>query len=388
MKRINLFCKSFHYGWFALLLLLTLSDCVTPFDPEISKYEDLLVVDGAISNIPGSAYVNLSKTSSYSGRTKNPLNAASVTLIDELDNRILFNNSANGKYTPANRDFAGEIGRSYKIYIETAEGIICESPFEKIPEPIPLDAVNYEFISGDNDRDRGLEITVDVLNKNRTNAYFLWEYTETWQFEVPNVSSFVPDSRVCYKTAKPPVFLIGTTQNLVQKQLVKHPLYFINNSSNRLYIKYSVNVTQHTLTEPTYVFYHDLIEVNENQGGLFDASPITLIGNMRNLSDPDLPVLGNFQVSGAAAKRIFINHAVVAGKLIVPSGFENCQTQYAGELTGGGLLDSLAHAGWFVIDRTFNPAANDTIITLVNYRACCDCKMNGTNVKPEFWESE
>jgi len=305
-----------------------------------------------------------------------------------MDNRIQFINPANGRYTPADPDFSGEIGRSYKIHIETADGIVCESMAETLPEPIPLDDVKYEFKDGRNDREKGLQIFVDVLNVDNENAYFYWEYTETWEFEVPYKSSYVPDASTCYKTAKPPVFIINSTLNLVNKQILNYPLYFIDNTTNRLYIKYSVNVTQHTLSQQTYVYYHDLKEVNENRGSLYDTAPITLIGNMRNLLDPNQPVLGNFQVSGAFSKRIFIEKRDVAGKLNVPDGFDYCQTKYAGIKTGALLLDSLSKAGWMVMDSSYNEAVNDTIITFTNSRACYDCTMNGTNIKPDYWDRE
>ncbi len=379
---------SINTGKLHLLLLLCLSGCVAPFEPEIHKYENLLVVDGAVSNIPGSVYVKLSKTSSYDNRTENPINSASVTLIDDLDNRIPFINPAPGKYLPPDPDYAGQIGRSYKILIETVDGISCESVFEELKEPVQLGEVKYVFTRHDGDGEWDLEIQVDVKNANNLNDYFYWEYAETWEFEVPYTSPYEPDARVCYRTFKPPVFLINSTENLSQKQLLNYPLYPIDVNSNRLYIKYSVLVTQHTLSEQTYMYYRDLKEINENRGSLFDNSPITLIGNIRNLTNSRQPVLGNIQVSGAVNKRIFIENSDIADKLTVFSGYDDCQQEYAGITTDARLLDSLTRAGWYIMDRVFNPAANDTILTLTNSKGCCDCKMNGTNIKPDYWDTE
>jgi hypothetical protein len=388
MKCTSTHTARFSFIWLPLFLVLSLVNCVESFEPEIKKYEDLLVIDGAISNIPGSVYVKLSKTSPYNERNRVLVNAASVTLMDDLDNKIKFLNSANGKYTPPDPDYAGQIGRSYKVTIETADGINCESQLEELKEPVPLDEVKYVFKDGANDTERGLQILIDVKNINNLNAYFYWEYTETWEFEVPLISSYKPEASVCYKSFTPPVFLISSTQDLAQKQILNFPLYFIDNTSNRLYKEYSVVITQHTLNEQTYVYYHDLKELNENRGSLFDSTPLTLIGNLRNLSNPDQPVLGNFQVSGAVTQRIFIKNRDIADKLIVPSGYENCLAQFGGMKTDGRLLDSLMKAGWVIYDRSFNPASNDTILSLTNYQACCDCTKNGSIVKPDFWDNE
>jgi hypothetical protein len=259
---------------------------------------------------------------------------------------------------------------------------------DRLNEPITLDTVKYRFKDGDNDSQKGLQMLLDVKNKDNTNAYFYWEYKETWEFQVPFLSSMKPEAQICYKIYSPPVFSISTTNAYSDKQIVDFPLYFINNTTNRLYRKYSVLVTQHTLTEQTYIYYHDLKEINENRGSLFDTSPVTLIGNMRNLSHPEEPVLGNFQVSGASTKRIFIKNIDIRDKLIVPSGYERCEMQFGGMISDGAFLDSLMKAGWIVFEKTFNPAANDTILSLANYGVCFDCTRDGTIVKPDFWDIE
>jgi hypothetical protein len=345
-------------------------------------------VDGAVSNIPGSAYLKLTKTSPYNNPKKIYVNAAKVTLIDNLGNETHFLNSTNGKYAPGDPQFCGTIGRSYKIRIETANGQICESEFEEMKQPIALDSVKYVFKDGATDEEKGLMILLDVNNTENLNTYFYWEYTETWEIEAPFLSSFKPNSTICYKIYTPPVFNIYSTGSSSRKQIIDYPLFFINNTTNRLYRKYSVIVTQHTLNERTYTFYHDLKDINEDKGSLFDTAPVTLIGNINNLSNPVQPVLGNFQVSGSATQRIFITNDEIKSKLNVPSGYEKCELKYGGLLTDGAMLDSLIKAGWTVFDKSFNNAANDTILSLTNYRGCCDCTKDGTNVKPDYWDNE
>lgn len=362
--------------------------CIEPYEPEIGKYENLLVVEGAISNIPGSAFVKLSKTSRYNEQKIVYINAAKVTITDDQNNIIRLKNTAKGLYTAVDAEFCGEIGRSYKLTVETADGIICESTMDRLNEPIDLDAVKYSFKDGENDSRKGLQILLDVENKDNLNAYFYWEYTETWEFEVPFISSLKPEARICYKIYTPPVFNIGSTAAYSDKQLTNYPLYFIDNTTNRLYIKYSVLVTQHTLTEQTYLFYHNLKEINENRGSLFDTYPITLEGNMRNLSHPENPVLGNFLVSGASTKRLFIKNIEIRDKLTVPSGYDRCDIRFGGMMSDGAYLDSLIKAGWIVFEKAFNSATNDTVLSLSNYRGCFDCTKDGTIVKPDFWDIE
>ena len=371
-----------------MFIFLVLVACITPFEPEIDMFENVLVVDGAISNIPGSSYVRLSRTSPYNEQIRIDVDVATVILIDDLDNRVQFINVGRGEYLLTDSTYAGQVGRSYKIHIETRDGTIYESTPEELKVPIPLDEVKYEFVDGPDDSRRGLKILVDVENKDNRNAYLYWQYAETWEFEVPYSSPYEPDSKICYITNRPPLFIINSTSDLVQNQLLNFPLYFIDNLSNRLSRKYSVLITQYTLTEQTYLFYQDLKEINENKGGLFDKTPIALVGNMQNISNPDQVVLGNFQVSGAVTQRIFIDNFEVSSKLVVPSEFEDCQIEYVGMFTDAYLLDSLLKDEWIIIDKYFNEYRNDTILTLTPSEKCYDCKQNGTNIKPEFWENE
>jgi hypothetical protein len=370
------------------LLALILAGCVTPFEPSIEKYENLLVVDGAISNIPGSVYVKLSRTSPYNELITIDVDVAEVTLVDDLDNKTELKNITNGEFVIMDPNFAGEVGRSYKIVVETSDGVICESAFEELINPIPIDGVKYEFVDGPDDTKRGLEIQVDVENKDNRNAYFYWQYVETWEFEVPYISPYEPDSKICYKTTRPPVFIINSTSDLVENQLIDFPLYFIDNTSNRLYRKYSVLITQYTITEPTFIFYQNMKEINEDKGSLFDKSPVTLVGNMHCITNPDQIVLGNFQVSGADTKRIFINNIEVADKLAVPSEYEDCEIEYLAMFRDAYRLDSLIKEDWIIMDKYFNPSINDTMVFLTGSVKCYDCKHDGTNIKPEFWDTE
>lgn len=368
------------------ILFLVISSCISPFEPNIEKYEEVLVVDGGISNIPGSVYVKLSKTSVYTDRREKLLNSAKITLIDDLGNMYDLENTSVGYYTLPDSTFSGQIGRSYKIHVETIDGIICESEFEPINDPIPLDSIRYSFKSGSNDVEMGVQISVDVNNRNNANSNFYWEYNETWKYEVPYVSNLEPNSSVCYKSVKPPHFIIASTKNLSQNSFSDYPIYFINNTTNRLFIKYSVIITQHTITDRNYLYYQNLIEVNESNGSLFDKTPVTLTGNMRNLSDPEQPILGNFQVSGAVTKRIFISNNEIKDYMVVPSGFSNCSDILAGQISQAFLVDSLLKAGWIIMDADYNRTKQDTMLWMSNSRGCYDCKTAGTNIKPDFWE--
>ncbi|MCK9208819.1 MAG: DUF4249 domain-containing protein, partial [Salinivirgaceae bacterium] len=245
--------------------IFVFSTCIEPFKPDIDKYESLLVVDAIITSEGGSGHVILSKTYPYDETFTTYVDGANVSLINEDGMEYNFINYKEGYYTIADSSFEAIIGEDYKIRIETTDGEICESTFETLTEPVPIDSIYYQFISGNDPKSKGLQILMNIENNEKKNVYFSWEYIETWEFEVPYASPYFEGLTTCYKTVKPAVFLIKSLKDYENRQLLAYPLYFIDNTTNRLYIKYSVLITQYTLSESAYNFLKELKEINEEQ---------------------------------------------------------------------------------------------------------------------------
>jgi hypothetical protein len=371
-----------------LFLLGLIQGCVERYEPNISKYESLMVVDAILTNQAGSAHVTLSKTYPYNKDVDTYIDDALVKLIDENGIEYAFLNEKQGSYILADSLFEARVGEKYKIYIETPDGTVCESTYETITQPVAIDSIYYEFVDSDDDKSKGLQILMDVKNNENRSQYFAWEYIETWEFEVPYVSSYVPNSLVCYRTARSSVFLIQSTKEYSQGNLTEYPVYFIDNTTNRLLIKYSVLISQYSLNESTYTFLKDLKEINEEQGTLFDKAPMTLIGNLINLTDPNIPVLGNFQVSAVFTKRLTLKNRDFTFRLDPPSGFEDCMVKYLSTELEQGRLDSFLRTNWSVIDTLIYTEPVDTLVGISNSVFCYDCKVSGTIIKPDYWDEE
>lgn len=371
-------------------VLIIFHGCITPFEPKIEKYDNLLVVDGLITNLPNTCTVKLSRTYPYNQKRNRPEINAEVKLTDDLNNEIILKDNEDGTYLPESHDFAGVIGRRYKLHIKTTKGEICESDMEEIREPVDIGDVYYEEKENAENGINQIQFYVDAYDPLGRASYYSWDYSETWEFWVPYVSmsAYLPETKICYSDVTSRKILIESTKDYTEDKVIRFPLYYVTNMTNRLSVKYSVLVTQYVLSEKTYEFYYNLKNINENTGTLFDPTPVILTGNIFSISSPGQPVLGNFQVSGASVKRVFVHRYDLPNDWIIPTEYEFCRADLISYKDDRARIDSLIRLGWTVMDTLFDPIENDTLLGLVISRSCFDCTTKGKVQKPDFWNEE
>lgn len=370
-----------------LIILLITGDCIYPFEPQIDKYYNVLVIDGLLTNLPGSCYVKLSHTYPYNGRDYRSETGAGVRIIDDLGSEMILNDAGNGLYLPEDSTFTGIIGRHYKVSIETASGGLFESGFEELKEPVDIEDIYYQVVDK-GDGISGIQIYVNTWDPMKKSFYYAWDYREAWEYRVPyaSVSDFLPELKICYKDVTSRKILIESTKSYIDDKVIEFPLFFVDNTTNRLSVKYSVLVRQYVLTEKTYQFFRNVKDINENTGTLFDRTPVIMVGNIVNVLSPKEPVLGNFQVSGASERTLFVYRDDLRDQMNVPSEYEFCDGRLLSMKEDRAQIDSLIRLGWVGMDTIPDPEKNDILLGLVISRSCYDCRTNGTLKKPEFWE--
>jgi hypothetical protein len=305
------------------------------------------------------------------------------------------------------------VGNSYKLQIKL-DGQIYESGFETITPPVPIDRVYWEYQVKDNGID-GIELLLDThdpLNKTR---YYAWYVDETWKFVVPIEVVEHPEWRTCYKYYTSSKFDIATSAQRINDIIERHQLRFFDETTNRIYIRYSANVRQYALTEPSYSYFKELITINQNQGSLFDPTPGSIIGNIKNTQNGDIPVLGYFLAAGVSEKRIFIDRKEVPVTYQPTDGFDHCNTEmliipilpenfqmppkdlhdtllYQLYLERNVTYDSLIGYGYVESGKFSNPftelrkptSDNAWFITL-DKPHCFNCTLTGESEVPAFW---
>ena len=136
---------------------------------------------------------------------------------------------------------------------------------------------------------------------------------------------------------------------------------------------YSLLVRQMALSKQAYDFWDQLRINNDQEGGLYETQPLSIIGNMINLTHPEKKVLGFFSGVAMKSKRIFLSEVpdlplyfstFCSPGLIRNPFIEFTPNEYPIYLMGDA-------ANWYPVQLN---------------EECINClMMGGTTVKPDFW---
>ncbi len=369
-----------------LLLMQILLGCREQYFPKIEKYEDILVVDGLITDHEGPHMVRLSRSFSFDESFPDPEVGALVIIFDEDQNEYYFSEEQAGVYQ-SSLNLKGEIGRSYMLHVSTADGETYESDWVELRSVPEIDSVTFEFeerpTTDINDPFYGVQIKINTHDPLDQTRYYRWEWTESWEFLTPISSSLYPGEHRCWGSSRSSIIAIGTSEHLSKDVLDDFPVYFISAGNSKLRIKYSTLVSQYSLSREAYSYWKSLQDITQNMGSLFDPTPAMVNGNLHNQNNSDIPVLGIFQASAVTSQRIFIDRSDIPAFLNIPSGFAACNFYTTADSTEIAYYDN--HDYPFV-DEYIDGETLFHIYT--NSPVCFRCTMSGTNERPEYWPVE
>ncbi|HUX57033.1 MAG TPA: DUF4249 domain-containing protein [Bacteroidales bacterium] len=364
-------------------VLLVLNGCIVQFLPETNEEQELLVVEGLITDQYGPSTIKLSKSLPLGGRNAaRPFEGCNVSISDDLGNNYNLYETVAGTYITNPSDFQGIIGRSYILHISTNASPISLSyrslPMEMKPVP-PMDSIFYEKIAINDGRvgtqiPEGCQIYVNTHDPENVCKFYRWEYSETWEFKLP----YLVPNKICWISSSSDQINIKSTASLVEDRINRYPLTFISNMTDRLRVKYSILVNQYSLNEDEYLYWEKLQNISEHIGGLYDITPSSINNNIWCVESPDEKVLGYFSVSASSSKRIFVKDNF---KGIIDL-YNSCN---ADTVFGGEPISFLNEFVWVVIDHQM-PPPSFKVITYT--KGCYDCSVRGTTIEPIFWRDD
>jgi len=361
------------------LLLLLLPGCITQFIPQTSEDKEILVVEGLVTDQPGTNSIKLSKSLPLGGRSAaKPLSGAIVTVSDDLGYIVNFSESSAGYYIPPDF-FHGELGRKYTLHVNVnsvSDNLKYESvPVEMKPVPV-IDSVFYEKLTlvesnGASTAQQGCQVYVNTHDPSNQCKFYRWEFAETWEFILP----YAVPNKICWVSSNSDVINIKSTSVLAEDKVNRFPLNFISNESDRLRVKYSILVKQYSLNEDEYLYWEKLQNISQQVGGLYDIIPSSISSNVFSTDDPDEKVLGYFSVSASTTKRLFIKDNF-SGLIDL---YKDCGQD---TIFDGRPIANLNSTVWVIIDHPLPPPS----YKIITYsKGCADCTARGTKIMPDFW---
>ena len=373
------------------ILAVLLNSCIEKYWPDLDgAYQDALVVDGTITDKPGPYTVKLSRSSSVESPKWLAYTGCNVSIICDDGNVENLTESEPGVYQTSPQGMKGEIGKKYKINIKTSSEQTYESTFEELKAPVELAAVYFEEEtqpSEDLNHDlEGLRFYVDTKVAASNTNYLLWKMESTYKFQSSYLIRYIYDHRrlelfpqpdsfyTCWKSDQIPELFTYETAQLSEPLIEHFPLHFVSTEDRELSIRYSLLVHQLTITEEAFSYWNSLREQNENQGGMYNKQPYQILGNVKNINNPDEAVMGYFLVAGVSSQRIFVNRPTLTYY------YWNCVLTKADYERVGDLRRS-SSSEWPIYLTTDNNGR----IAFPDQR-CLDCReKDGKIEEPEFW---
>ena len=383
-----------------ILYILTICfvlGCAKPYNPKvITSANNYLVVEGTINTGGDSTTIKLSRTVNInSGTTTNPVTDATVVIQDDQNDSYSLQNLNNGYYTSAILNLGNT--HKYRLSVTTSDGKVYLSDYVA-PVPAPaIDSVGFEVKSN------GVQIYLNTHDPNNNTHYYHWDYVETWQFHSKYASAYIstgtsillrtPAQAIyyCFGNSISNNILLGSSAKLSQDVINQAPITFIPSTSEKIEIRYSINIKQSALSADAYNYFQLLKQNTEQLGSIFDAQPSQLTGNIHCTTDPTLPVIGYISAGTIQQKRIYINSTQLPVTWI-PTYPYDCELDSAYFVNPKNGTNEVA--------RFLIPLPNDNIPTneffilgssapagyLFSDVDCVDCTIRGTVTKPAFWQ--
>ncbi|MDA3953908.1 MAG: DUF4249 domain-containing protein [Bacteroidales bacterium] len=308
-----------------LVLSILILGCRDEFILESDIYDQIMVVDGMISNEPGPYTIYLSQTAPVNSDANIPLEDYIVTLYDNTGKYEILSETESGKYVTFTGGIQGIIGNKYSISIINPDGVEYLSDFQELKQPVELESVYHEIDTTVSInypyKIPGYQFYIDTKSSSTQDNYFLWDITETFEYDSDyrfeyyenrlgmtfyNVPSLLK-LKTCWKTQKVNSIFTGNTSNLSIPQITHQPLHFVSTETKKLSKRYSILLTQYMIGEKEYKYWQEMEEILSEKNFLVATQPYNVTGNIQNVNNPNEKVYGYFTVATVSKTRIFVD---------------------------------------------------------------------------------
>lgn len=373
------------------LILLLAQACIEPYEPVINETQQVMVIDGMISDRPGLHQVRVSISTPYSDPSFRPVMGCVVSVTDDQGNVEFYHESweAAGIYEAwLDEPFLG-IGKAYSLQVVAPSNRIYVSDYDTLLSCPPVDSLYYiHEVSGGDDPDdvwQGLQFYNDVRGFDGGTRNYRWKSIATWEYHSPhtpqyvryrgqNIPYIVDSVSTCYLTEAIETVYAASTQLLSENNIYRNKLHYVSDQTPRLAERYSLLVEQHSLTDQAYNYWEKLAAQSSSSASLYETQPSSSQGNIYSTNQPREKVLGCFYATQIQEKRIFVDY----DELDFYVGAYSCR------------LDTLVDNSSFLFDRYYYLISLAPIGAgppwLGGNRDCFNCKERGGDSEiPDFW---
>ena len=339
----------------AVLFLTSIISCIDVIDLDINTEQRTIIIDGIVTDSLDDAFVRLNYSSVIGIGNDNildPIPNAQVKLVDESDNKYDFEEVESGVYKI---NYALTRNKDYHLEVILEDGSHYESEPSSLQSSSVIDSIKYEVYDGSYTDNSGqftesTKIKLSCFSSFTDNdrPYLRWRINGMYEFQEAAPGVFFPER--CYITNNIDLNKIRIfNSNELNGSVLFDQEIFDAIYDFRFIFQYAVLISQYSISEDEYDYWNNIKQIIDVEGGLFDPPPGTVVGNIRNVNDPNETVVGYFSISSLTRLRYFVSS----------------------NTTGIGIDPYCTGATW-------RP----------NGYGCEDCLqiLNSTKEKPDFWE--
>lgn len=407
IKHISLIKNFFLF----VTMLFLFNNCVEEIEFNDSDFNKLLVVKASLNDEFKKHRVELSRINALNSDEDTFETKAIVTIIENSQKTYSFTELPNGIYE-SKLPFKASLGNQYSLHIKTLDGEMYKSIPEEIQGINNIDKINAKPDT-DTFGAEGLTISVESKSTNNDAKYYKYTYSETYKIIAPyfstkglkiisdvypwKVEEYIHNEKreVCYNTIES-INLIQTETNSLSENVAVLPILFIKKEDFKIAHRYSLEVKQHVQSYEAYTYFKTLNKLSNEENVFSQSQQGFLQGNIIPTKNQGNKVVGFFEVNSTSKKRIFFNL-----NEIFPDHFINtrelCKV-FAPALTTfsfidrvpipdtdfSPLIDALKNGYLYTDKASFGGIDMPGPYTIVK-KECGDCRVNGTNIKPNFW---
>ena len=388
------------YFLYFMLIVIVLS-CKKPYLPAlISSSASFVVVEGVINSGSDSTIIKLSRTANLADKkTANPLSGATLTVESDQNSSYQLVENTPGSYVSPGLNL--DNSKKYRLRIRTPDNQQYLSDFVVVINSPPLDSVNFKITNN------GLNFYSNTHDPKNSTRYYRWDFQETWVFHANYPSYFKSDGTTvlprdlnndniyeCWGNNNSSSIILGSSAKLSQDVITDNPITFIDASSEKIGIKYSILVKQYALTKDAFAFWENLKKNTEQLGSIFDAQPSQSNGNIHSVSNLHDPVVGYISVGSTTSKRIFITNRQLPAWATTRTYPECTLDTFLYKYIPPGSKTPINQVDLYINGK--NPSilpvtqlgvpGSPPIGFSGSTSHCVDCTLRGTNKQPVFWK--
>lgn len=355
---------------YLLLTLFGINACVDPEDTILRGTNDILVVDGTITNLaePQIIRINRSKADPKTGRFGTlPITKAKVEVVIDSSRVIACHETIDGSYQLTS-DFKGEVGHAYQLRFTLTDGTSYQSD-QQVMLPVPSiqkataqfnpNSVSPTLLKG---YTAGHDLFIDTQDPADQRNFYRWDWTlyerQYWCKScvqgVYSVYKILPRtylSRYYFVAGNEPYedcftpppgqeqydapevpggywyydyqcrtqcweILHNYTINVFSDQYSNGGLITNRKVAEIPFYQHSpclVDIRQLSLTKDAYTYYQLFQQQTQNSGGLADTPPTVLVGNVRNVANAREGVVGFFGASAVSVVHYWLDRKDTEG---------------------------------------------------------------------------